>query len=158
MCGTGGSANQPPRRSRRSAAALLAGAALALAGLPAPLPNPATPHSPPSPTELTGRVRSAEQDAAYPREEGAHAAQVAALSAASAEAHENVDALNRQLQTLQAQRADIKAQVAALQRKADHIEQIVTDAEPRTRWVLVWRGVVGSGRGADPPALACAAW
>ena len=83
-------------------------------------------------------MRSVERDAAYPHEEGAHEAQVAALSTASAEAHENVDALNRQLQVLQAQRADLKAQVAALQRKADHIEQIVTYAEPRTRWVPGW--------------------
>lgn len=95
---------------------------------------------PPPPTELTGRVRSAEREAAYPHEEGAHEAQVAALSTASAEAHENVDALNRQLQALQAQRADLKAQVTALQRKADHIEQIVTNAEPRTRWVPGWGG------------------
>ena len=80
-------------------------------------------------------MRSLEQEAAYPREEGAHAAQVAALAGASAQAQENVDGLNRQLQALQAQRADLKAQVASLQRKADHIEQIVTDAEPRTRWV-----------------------
>ncbi|PRW57531.1 kinetochore Spc24-like [Chlorella sorokiniana] len=86
--------------------------------------------------ELTGRVRSVEREAAYPHKEGAHAAQVAALSTASAVAHENVDALNRQLQALQAQRTDIKTQVAALQRKADHIEQIVTDAEPRTRHQL----------------------
>lgn len=114
------------------------------AGLPCAPAGPAPPITPPltqPAAELTGQVRSAEREAAYPREEGAHEAQVASLAAASAEAHENVDALNRQLQALQAQRADIKAQVAALQRKADHIEQIVTDAEPRTRWVpAVWHG------------------
>lgn len=78
-------------------------------------------------------MRAVEAQAAYPREEGAHVAQAAALAGARAEAQENVEGLNAQLQALQAQRTDVKARVAALQAKADHIEQIVTDAEPRTR-------------------------
>lgn len=78
-------------------------------------------------------MRRAEREAAYPREEDAHTASVAALAEASAEAQENVERLNAQLQALQEQRADVKAKVVALQQKADHIEQIVTEAEPRTR-------------------------
>ncbi|EFN55001.1 hypothetical protein CHLNCDRAFT_52771 [Chlorella variabilis] len=85
---------------------------------------------------LTGRVRTAEREAAYPGEEGAHEQRVAAMSTVAHEARENVDSLNSQLQALQQQRQDIKAQVAALQQKADHIEQIVTEAEPRTRHQL----------------------
>lgn len=86
--------------------------------------------------ELTGRVRHAEEAAAYPREEGAHAAQVAAMASTREEAQENVDSMNRQLQDLQAQRAQLKGQVAALQAKADHIEEIITQAEPHTRHQL----------------------
>ncbi|KAL4452276.1 hypothetical protein ABPG75_007938 [Micractinium tetrahymenae] len=86
--------------------------------------------------ELTSKVRHAEQAAAYPREEDAHAEQVVALETARAEAQENVDGMNQRLQELQAQRTQLKGQVAALQAKADHIEEIVTQAEPHTRHQL----------------------
>lgn len=95
-----------------------------------PLPNPSITHTH---TELTGRVQRAEAEATYPAEEGAHEAAVAAAAGASREAQENVNALNSQLQALQQQRQGIRSQVAALQRKAEHIEQLVVDAEPRTR-------------------------
>lgn len=48
--------------------------------------------------ELTSKVQHAEQAAAYPQEEGAHAAQVATLASTRAEAQENVDSMNRRLQ------------------------------------------------------------
>lgn len=90
---------------------------------------------------LTGKVQLAERDAAYPAEEGAHGTAVAALQEASAAAQENVDSMNRQLQHLQAQRADIKERVAELRRRAEHIEEMVTQEEPHTRWVLgAWLG------------------
>lgn len=78
-------------------------------------------------------MQRAEAEATYPAEEGAHEAAVAAAAGASREAQENVNALNSQLQALQQQRQGIRSQVAALQRKAEHIEQLVVDAEPRTR-------------------------
>lgn len=58
----------------------------------------------------------------------------------------------RLLQGLQAQRAQLKGQVAALQAKADHIEEIVTQAEPRTRCGAVGGWVV---RVLDAPAWPC---
>lgn len=85
---------------------------------------------------LTGKVKKAEREATYPAPEDAHKHTVAELSSAAHEAQENVDRLNHQLQALQQQRQDVKERVAQLQQKADHIEQIVTEAEPRTRWVL----------------------
>ncbi|KAL4857281.1 hypothetical protein ACK3TF_002572 [Chlorella vulgaris] len=86
--------------------------------------------------ELTNRVRKAGRDATYPAPEDAHQQQVQELNAAALEARENVDSLNSQLHALHQQREGIKGQVAQLQQKADHIEQIVTEAEPRTRHQL----------------------
>ena len=80
-------------------------------------------------------MQKAEREATYPADEAAHAAAVEELAGASAAAQENVDGLNVQLRELAAQREDVKAKVAALQRKAEHIEEIVTEAEPRTRCV-----------------------
>lgn len=97
--------------------------------------------------ELTGRVHKIEKEAAYPAPEDAHEQQVAQLSAATQEAQENVASLNGQLQALQQQRQDVKAKVVKLQQTADHIEQIVTEAEPRTRCAM--------RNGRNPPVHTC---
>jgi kinetochore protein Spc24 len=85
--------------------------------------------------ELTKSVRESEIAATYPEAEGAHSQRVAALASASVCARQGVESLTRQLGELQQRQEELKEKIRALRKKSEHIEQIVSDAEPRTRCV-----------------------
>ena len=61
--------------------------------------------------------------------------QVAGLRADAGAAASDVQQLTAQLDSLRQQREALHHQFQALRAKSQHIEEIVTQAEPRTRWV-----------------------
>jgi kinetochore protein Spc24 len=81
-------------------------------------------------------VDVAEKRATYPAPEDAHRQRVEALQTATQQAHQGVDGLNAQLRQLETARAEVKAELEALQEKEKYLEELIDKVEPAIRHKL----------------------
>lgn len=85
------------------------------------------------PAELSQDVDVAEARATYPNPPEAHEQRVQQLTEATTTARNGIENLNAQLCELEDARAEVKAQLAALQEKERHLEKLVDQVEPSIR-------------------------
>jgi hypothetical protein len=80
-------------------------------------------------------VRHTEVAAAYPRQEGLHTERVREVLASTQAAKENIDRMNNELSELHQQRELVQESLRGLKSKREHMEKMITQAEPRTRYI-----------------------